>query len=361
MKMTFIISLLIFFASACKSDNNISTSSKKVMVKEETVTSVNSTKDTIEKETAEGPIKVTTETKVATQNKTKVEKVKVIGQQKKETATKSVPKPEIEEAKEKLEEVKHDKNKVKEGKDKSVPKPEIKENKEALEQVDIKKKVEAEKPKFMISHDKFDALLSKYVSSNGDVDYKGLKNDVSKLQVYLNELTSIQLASLSKNEKLAFWINAYNAYTIKLIIDNYPVNSITDLEGGKPWDKKWIMLDGKTLSLNNIENDIIRPQFNEPRIHFAVNCAAKSCPPLLNKAWTASNLESNFVTQTKKFINNPQFNKVTEKSIEISKIFEWYGEDFGDIFTFFNKYSDTNVSPSAEKKFLEYNWALNKQ
>lgn len=361
--MTFIISLLIFFASACKSDNKSSSSSKMEMAKVETATtpSVEKTEAAIDNGNVKESIKVATEIKGSTQNQTSVEKVKVIEKTKNETATKSVPKPEIEEAKEKLEEVKQEIDKVKEGKDKSVPKPEITENKEALEQVDIIKEVEIEQPMFKISHDKFDALLSKYVSNNGDVDYTGLKNDVSKLQLYLDELTSTQISSLTKNEKLAFWINAYNAYTIKLIVDNFPVSSITDLEGGKPWDKKWIKLNGQTLSLNNIENDIIRPQFNEPRIHFAVNCAAKSCPPLLNEAWTASNLESNFAKQTKKFINNPQFNKVSDESIEISKIFEWYGEDFGDVIAFFNKYSDTKVSPSVEKKFLEYNWAINKQ
>ena len=87
-------------------------------------------------------------------------------------------------------------------------------------------------------------------------------------------------------KKMAYWINVYNAFTIKMIVDNYPVSSITKLHGGKPWDVKWIELGEKKYSLNEIEHNILRPQFKDARIHFAVNCAAQSCPPILNKAWT---------------------------------------------------------------------------
>ncbi len=210
------------------------------------------------------------------------------------------------------------------------------------------------------NHGNFDAILRKYVASNGDVNYAGIKADQAALKSYLGELEAADISTMSRKEKLAFWINAYNAYTIKLITDNYPLGSITDLEGGKPWDKKWIKLNGKTLSLNNIENDIIRPQFNEPRIHFAVNCAAKSCPPLLNRAWTAKNMEANFEKQTKAFVNSSSFNQIGGSSATVSKIFEWYAVDFGDLITFLNKYSSTKLDAGASISYKDYNWSLNK-
>ena len=211
-----------------------------------------------------------------------------------------------------------------------------------------------------LTHQAFDAILKKYVSSSGAVNYKGLKNDASKLDAYISKLEKVKVKDLSgRNEKMAFWINAYNAYTLKLITKNYPLSSITKLDGGKPWDTKWINLDGRSLSLNNIENDILRPQYKDARIHFAVNCAAKSCPPLLNKAWTAQNLESNFQTQTRKFVNDSSFNKISDKKVEISKIFEWYGEDFGNLVNFLNKYSSTKINSDAKINFVEYDWALN--
>jgi len=207
-----------------------------------------------------------------------------------------------------------------------------------------------------ISHQDFDEILSEHVSSSGKVNYKGIKSQVNKLDGYLAQLEAADLSVLSKKEKFAFWINAYNAFTIKKILNNYPLKSITDLDGGKPWDKKWIKLDGQNLY--NIENDIIRPKFNEPRIHFAVNCAAKSCPPLLNKAWTADNLESNFAKQTKAFLASSQ-NKISEDKIQLSKIFEWYSVDFKDLIGFVNKYGKVKVSPSAKVEYLEYDWSLN--
>lgn len=209
-------------------------------------------------------------------------------------------------------------------------------------------------------HDEFDALLRKYVSSSGKVNYKGLKNDEGKLNSYLQKLESTVIEkSWNRNKKLAFWINSYNAYTIKLILKNYPVKSIMELNNGKPWDVKWIKLNNRTLSLNNIENDIIRPKFNEPRIHFAVNCAAKSCPPLLNKAWTANNLNTNFDRQAKAFINNSNYNVINSKKVEVSKIFDWYGKDFGDLRTYLNKYSNTQISSGTSINFKSYNWDLN--
>jgi len=235
-----------------------------------------------------------------------------------------------------------------------VPK-ETKETKEVKEEKkDITKP--AMKP---IDHGVFHKLLQGNVSSKGKVNYAGIKSAEATLDGYLAALSNTKVSELSKSAQLAFWINAYNAFTLKKIVDNHPVNKITDLDGGKPWDKKWINIDGKTLSLNNIENDIIRPQFNEPRIHFAVNCAAKSCPPLLNKAWSAGNLNTFLEQQTRAFVNNAAHNQLSADKIKISKIFEWYKEDFGDLITFLNKYSDVKINPDAQIEYNDYNWNLN--
>lgn len=232
----------------------------------------------------------------------------------------------------------------------------VQSQKEVSDESSIQEPAKAAAP----NHESFDALLNEYVSGSGAVDYAGLKKAEGKLDDYLEVLSSNPVdASWSRNEKLAFWINAYNAYTIKLILKNYPVKSIMDINSGKAWDLKWVEIGSKMYSLNEIENQIIRPQFNEPRIHFAVNCAAQSCPPLSNKAYTSANLETMLENNARKFINNPKYNTITEKSAEISRIFDWYGEDFGNIINYLNKYSVTDIRNNAKVKFKEYDWALN--
>jgi hypothetical protein len=209
-------------------------------------------------------------------------------------------------------------------------------------------------------HDLFNQLLKKYVK-NGKVNYSGIIKDKAQLETYLDQLRkSAPGKSWSRDEQLAYWINAYNAFTIKLIVDNYPVNSIMDISNGKPWDVNWIKIGGKAYSLNDIENSIIRPQFKEPRIHFAVNCAAISCPPLASEAFTAVNLDALLEKQTRAFISNNKFNTIASSEVEISKIFEWYAGDFSNLISFLNKYSDQEINASAKVKFKEYDWTLNK-
>lgn len=226
----------------------------------------------------------------------------------------------------------------------------------------VSKKVDEKKADVVVafSHDAFNAQLKKYVSTQGKVNYKAWKQNEAALNTYLKALESnAPTSSWSKNKKLAYWLNAYNAYTVKLILDNYPIKSIRDLSGGKPWDKKWIKLDGKTLSLNNIEHDIIRPTFNDARIHFAVVCAAKSCPPLWNGAFTESNVNSVLNKRTRSFINNSSMNTLNSNSVEISKIFDWYQKDFGDLTDYLSKYSSTKIADDAKISYKDYNWSLN--
>jgi hypothetical protein len=214
-------------------------------------------------------------------------------------------------------------------------------------------------------HKTWDDLLKKHVSSSGKVNYAGFVKDKVELLKYIKELQSFHkdVSSWGKNKRLAYWINVYNAVTVKLITDNYPIKSINNLNGGKPWDKKLIDLGGTSYTLNVIENKIIRPKYNEPRIHFAVNCAAKSCPKIMNKAWTEDNIRRYLTKQTKAFIANTTENNISASKVELSKIFDWYKVDFGGdntkLIQFINKYSDVKVNENATVTFKEYNWELN--
>lgn len=205
----------------------------------------------------------------------------------------------------------------------------------------------------------WDNLLRKYVSSNGKVNYKGLQQDKSKLIAFLTILSSnAPNSTWSKPEKLAYWINVYNAFTVKLIVDNYPLKSITDLD--KPWDKKFIKIGNTSYSLGDVENNILR-KMGEPRIHFAINCASVSCPNLLNTAYIPQKLEKQLSTSTKTFLLDKSKNRIAENPMQLSKLFEWYKGDFegGNVIKFINKQLNQSIDESTPIKYLEYNWGLN--
>ena len=205
----------------------------------------------------------------------------------------------------------------------------------------------------------YNALLGKYVSSSGQVDYKNLKDHATELHaVTLYFSAQNPTEAWSRNERMAFWINAYNAFTIQLIVDNYPVESITKLDGGKPWDVKRINIGGKSYSLNQIENEILRPQFQDPRIHFAINCAAKSCPPLYNKAFEPKSLNQQLEQRTRAFVRTGS-DKWSATTVKVSKVFDWYHGDFKNLNAFLQQYSGKTVSNSAKIEYLDYNWDLN--
>ena len=209
------------------------------------------------------------------------------------------------------------------------------------------------------THEKWQKLLSNYVDQKGFVDYQGFKNDEAKLDAYLSELSNEDLSSYGAAQKKAFFINAYNAFTIKLIVENYPLKSILDLHGGKTWDRKWISLGGEEYSLNEIEHQLLIRDFSDSRVHFAINCAAKSCPPLSNKAFTSTNVESELNALTKAFLSNEAFNKISSSSAELSKLFEWYAKDFGDVKAYLSKYLGVTLDDKVKLKYKEYDWSLN--
>ncbi len=220
-----------------------------------------------------------------------------------------------------------------------------------------------------LSHAAFNELLNKHVTSEGVVDYKGFIKDSVQFNKYLKTLSKNppNKKTWSANERKAFWINAYNAFTIKLIIDNYPVKSIKELGGSiykinTPWDKRFINVGGETLDLNNIEHAKLRREFDDPRIHFAVVCASRSCPKLQNEAFVASKLDQQMDKAGRDFLNNTFRNRISSNKAELSSIFKWYKSDFtksGSLIAFLNKYSPVKISEKAEISYLDYDWSLN--
>ncbi len=223
-----------------------------------------------------------------------------------------------------------------------------------------------------IRHTTWDSLLKAHVKRSGLVDYQGFIADSQKLNAYLSKLKHHHPndQNWSRNQQLAYWLNAYNAFTIELVIKHYPVSSIKDIVNGphipfvnSPWDIQFINIEGQSYDLNNIEHDIVRPGFKEPRIHFAVNCASISCPVLRPEAYTAKKLNQQLDEQARLFIQNPAKNQLEEKQVRISKIFSWYSGDFEkdgrSIIDYLNKYSDVTIAQDASIDYMDYNWKLN--
>lgn len=207
----------------------------------------------------------------------------------------------------------------------------------------------------------YQSLLSSCVTNNGKVDYKKLVTEKVKLNQVAASLAEFKESEIvGRKDKLAFWINIYNLFTLKLIVDHYPVKSIQDIDYGKTWDVKRIKIENSEYSLNQIENEIIRPVYQDARVHFALNCAALSCPPLLNKVFTGNTLDGLLEQQAKAFISK-ELMSYDGKKIRISKIFEWYKNDFGNLIAFLSKYSNTKLNESTIIEYTEYSWKLNER
>lgn len=216
-------------------------------------------------------------------------------------------------------------------------------------------------------HTIWDGLLKSYVDDYGWVDYDGIQKDVRLIQ-YLDLLSSQPpSAQWSEEEAMAYWINAYNAFTVKLIADHWPVKSIKDISEGlpminSPWDIKFFKIGGIDFDLNTIEHDILRSEFEESRIHFALNCASISCPILLNEAYHADSLDVQLERQTQKFLSDQKKNQIGEKKILLSLIFKWYADDFGsrdDILAFIRQSTGQMISSDAIIDYTDYYWSLN--
>lgn len=226
-----------------------------------------------------------------------------------------------------------------------------------------KTKIKTEKVKpevLVLDHSTWNDLLKKFVDNDGNVNYSGFKKDIAGLEAYLALLSqNAPLPSWGKNEKLAFYINLYNAATVKLIVDNYPTKSIKDIPNR--WKKEWISVNGDVTSLNDIEHKILR-KMNEPRIHFAINCASYSCPKLLNTAFTEQNMERLLSKATIDFVNDKKRNRFEGGTAQLSKIFKWYKNDFTEeasLLEYINMYLDNPTRKDAKVEYLDYDWSLN--
>jgi Protein of unknown function, DUF547 len=190
------------------------------------------------------------------------------------------------------------------------------------------------------SHTDFDRLLQKYVVDDRYVQYDlwhANEEDNSSLGEYIRRLEGVDPKNLTRDEAMAYWINLYNAVTLELILDHFPVESIKDL-GGKlssPWGKELVTVNGQALSLNKIENEIIRPTFADPRIHFALNCASVGCPPLASRAYVGQKIEAQLEEVARRTMANSYWVDLSrcgtygKGSIKLSKLFDWYQDDFG--------------------------------
>lgn len=222
-----------------------------------------------------------------------------------------------------------------------------------------------------VTHERWDVLLKKYVrASDGFVDYKGFIRDSAALNEYLKILESAHPndKNWSRAEQMAYWINAYNAYTVQLIVRNYPVESIKDIKPGiafvnSVWDIRFIHIQGYTYDLNNLEHNILRPVFKDARVHACINCASWSCPRLRAEAFTADRLEVQMEDAMRNFVNDPQRNRITSEKAEISTLFKWFKGDFerdaGSVRAYINRFSNTPVDDKTDIGHLDYDWRLN--
>lgn len=221
----------------------------------------------------------------------------------------------------------------------------------------------------VVDHSLYAELLKKYVK-DGVVNYRGFKDEEAQLDRYLKILEDTDSKKLSRNEQFAFYVNAYNAWTIKLILSGYPgVESIKDLGSifRNPWKKKICRIDGDIITLDDIEHGILRPRFQDPRIHFAVNCASKGCPPLRSEPYQGNILDRQLDEMTVAFINDPKRNFIEDHTLYINEIFKWFVEDFNeDALGFFHQYArgdlKKRLSAGTDKikiRYIDYDWSLN--
>ena len=229
------------------------------------------------------------------------------------------------------------------------------------------------------SYAQYGQLLADYVH-NGFVDYTGLKRDRALLDSVVNMIATADTSGMTRDQLKAFYINAYNILTLRSIVDAYPVKSIKDIDD--VWKKKW-RVAGEKISLDEIENKILREKFKDPRIHMAINCASKSCPPLRSDPYVADSLDQQLEDASDRFVSDDRYNRIyPEKAkAELSRVFDWFGTDFVDQYYDHRKSYELSPEKNAvlmfaikhhpkrdqaallvrtyEVTFLDYDWSLN--
>ena len=210
-------------------------------------------------------------------------------------------------------------------------------------------------------HSRWDRLLQAHVGEDGRVDYRGFLDDRDALSAYLQTLAGTPPEGHWTNEaRLAYFINLYNAGTIALILEHYPVKSIRDID--RPWAKKWIFIGDTRYSLGDIEHKILR-KMGDPRIHFAIVCASVSCPRLQARAFTEAEVDTQLQEAARSFVNDPQRNRFGAGEAEVSKIFQWFRKDFvspgTSLIDYLNAFLDKPLEAGTPVQYLPYDWALN--
>lgn len=224
----------------------------------------------------------------------------------------------------------------------------------------------------------WDALLKRYVRPGPDgvnrVDYAAFaKQDKAALDNLIADLTGLPISGYNRSEQFAYWVNLYNAVTVQVILDHHPIESIRDIDispglfADGPWDRELVTVEGEALSLNDIEHRILRPVWRDPRIHYAVNCASIGCPNLAMEAYEAGRLEEMLETAATAYINDPRGVSIAGKKVTVSKIYDWFQEDFGGstatVLAHLKRYAAPALAEQLEAigdiEDARYDWSLN--
>ena len=227
----------------------------------------------------------------------------------------------------------------------------------------------------IVDHEAWGGLLKKYIHIDDGVHFfrygEVTEADRAKLDSYLDRLQSVRVSELNALEQQAYWINLYNALTVTVILDHYPVESIRDISYGLlsfgPWKEPLVTVEGKDLSLDNIEHDILRPVFKDERVHYAVNCASYGCPNLQTEPFTGDTLERLLDLGAHQYINHPRGVRIESGKLFVSSIYDWYGSDFGDndeaLIQHFKSHADPALREALGKVSkiagYRYDWSLN--
>jgi hypothetical protein len=228
-----------------------------------------------------------------------------------------------------------------------------------------------------ISHAEWNRFLHTYVADAGDginrVDYASVSHrERTALGDYVDRLSSIRVSGYSRPEQFAYWVNLYNALTVQLVLDHYPVESIRDIDispglfADGPWRKRLVTVEGEALTLDDIEHRILRPVWNDPRIHYAVNCAALGCPNLQAMAFTAENAERLLEAGARDYINDPRGARIEQGRLTVSSIYSWFRADFdqhGGVIAHIKRYAAPGLLAELEGidhvSGFDYDWSLN--
>lgn len=230
----------------------------------------------------------------------------------------------------------------------------------------------------------FDALLARYVKASADgvnrIDYakwKASAQDLTSLNGYISQLAARAPSKMPRNDAFAFWCNLYNAVTLNVVLDRYPVASIRDIKSDGlfdpkaylgPWRTKRVTVEGRSYSLDEIENDVLRPVFKDPRVHYAINCASYGCPNLRTKAWSAASLDADLDAAAASYINHPRgVTALPGNKLKVSSIYKWFSADFGGddagVVAHLRKYAGATLAAALSKQpaIAEdgYDWSLN--